>query len=88
MRHLIAGNDINENIINMSVRTDGTKEYAVIIRSNNIEEIKSQGISVTSAFGDVIIARMTIEEIKKVITLQSVQAVDTGSRSAIQQKQK
>jgi hypothetical protein len=88
LRHLLAGDNVGVRKLEFSMRADGTKEYAVIIRSENAEELKSLGISVNSIFGDVIVSHITVEELKKVISLQSVRAVESGSRNVIHQNSK
>ncbi len=62
-------------------RLDGTKEYEVIIRSTNAEEVKQAGIKIGSAFGDVITARVTVAELKKILALSSVRAVQASSKN-------
>jgi hypothetical protein len=88
LRHLLAGDNVGAEKLEFSMRADGVKEYAVIIRSENAEELKSAGISANSIFGDVIVSRLTIEELKKVISLHSVRAVESGSKNAIHQNSK
>ena len=64
-----------------SVRPDGTKEFAVIIRSKNVEDIKSAGIKVGSVFSDVITARVSLAELRKIVQLGSVRFVLLGSKN-------
>lgn len=63
----------------MSVRPDGTRVYAVIIRSSDPDELRKAGIPLSSVMGDVITARVSLEELRKVIRLPSVRWVETGS---------
>jgi hypothetical protein len=87
LRHLLAGDNADKSKLDIYFRTDGTKMYGVIVRSENAEELKALGISVTSVFGDVIVAHVTIEELRKIISLPSVRAVEVGSKNIIQQHQ-
>ena len=50
-------------------RADGTKEYAVIVRSEHPEAIKALGVNVSSVFGDVIVVHVTLEELKNIVSL-------------------
>ncbi len=67
-------------------RTDGTREYAVIIRTEKPEDLKNLGIRISSVFGDVVVAHVTTEELRKIISLTSVKAAEAGSKNFIQPK--
>jgi len=78
---LLRGETVAESDFDASLRKDGTREYAVIIRSKNADEVKSAGIQVGSVFSDVITARVTIAELRKILSLSSVRAVQTSSKN-------
>jgi len=78
---LLRGEAVAESDFDASLRKDGTREYAVIIRSKNADEVKSAGIKVGSVFSDVITARVTIAELRKILSLSSVRAVQTSSKN-------
>ena len=84
---LLAGEPIDKNLIHETIRTDGTKAYAVIVRSDQPEEIQALGIVVTSVLGDVVVVHATIEEIKKIASLPSVRALEAGSKKTTQPHQ-
>jgi hypothetical protein len=63
----------------ITVRGDGVKEYGVIIRSDRPEDLRDAGIRVGSVFGDVITARVSVEELRRIVTLPSVRAIEQGS---------
>jgi hypothetical protein len=67
----------------VSVRTDGVKEYGVIIRSRNPQDLRDAGIRMGSVFGDVITARVSVEELRRVVALPTVRAVEKGQRSEV-----
>ena len=54
---------------------DGTPIYSVTIRSSDAEAFREAGLSVTSVQGDIITARLTVEEIRRAATVPSVQAI-------------
>jgi hypothetical protein len=83
--HLLTGKPIQENRLDIFTRSDGTKEYAVIVQSEHPEAIRARGITMSSVFGDVIVVHVTLEELKNIVSLPTVQAVRTGSRRIIQQ---
>jgi hypothetical protein len=81
-RHLVqllSGEQVDETLFDVQTNTDGTKLYAVIIRSNQSEEIKKMGIAVNSIFGDVIVARASIPQLRILVALPSVHAIQTGT---------
>jgi hypothetical protein len=67
------------------IRPDGTHEYSVIVRSEMPEKIKELGVTVTSVIGNVIVAHVSVEEIRKIAALPSVSMIETGSTNKIQQ---
>ena len=78
---LLRGDIDAESDLDAGIRKDGSKEYGVIIRSKSVEEIKQAGIQIGSAFSDVITARVTIPELRKILSLTSVRAVQSGSKN-------
>ena len=78
---LLLGDSGADSNLDVALRKDGSKEYGVIIRSKNVEEIKKAGIQIGSAFSDVITARVTIPELRKILSLASVRAVQASSKN-------
>lgn len=79
LSHLLNGEKVDESLFDVQKMTDGTKLYSVIIRSKNPEEIKKSGIVISSIFGDVIVARVTLLQLRTLIDLPSVLAIQTGT---------
>ena len=59
-------------------RPDGTREYAVIIRGGKAEEIKAAGIRVAGVVGELVTARVTIEELRTLARLQGVRSIEAS----------
>ncbi|MCX6133933.1 MAG: hypothetical protein NTU47_08995 [Ignavibacteriales bacterium] len=78
---LLRGDAIADSDLDVGIRKDGSKEYGIIIRSKNAEEIRKAGIQIGSTFSDVITARVTIPELKRVLSLESVRAVQASSKN-------
>ena len=78
---LLNGDAATDSEYDTSIRSDGTKEYGVIIRSKNVEEVRQAGIQIGSAFNDVITARVTPAEIRKILALPSVRGVQSSSKN-------
>ena len=81
LQKLIGGDAIAEGDFDVSNRPGGEKEYGVIIRSSNPEDLRSSGILINSVMGDVITARLTVEEMRRVLTIPSVRAVQNSSKN-------
>jgi hypothetical protein len=78
---LLRDEKVPESDYDTGLRKDGAREYAVIIRSKNVDEIRQAGIQVGSAFDDVITARVTIQELRKILSLSSVRAVQASTKN-------
>jgi len=78
---LLNSSSVSDAAYDVSMRPDGQKEYGVIIRTNNTDALRTIGIQVQSVFGDVVTARLTTDELRKVVALQSVRAVQNSGRN-------
>jgi hypothetical protein len=78
---LVQGESVNESDYDANLRSDGAKEYSVIIRSNNVDDLKSAGIRVGSTVNDIITARVTIQELRKILGINSVRVVQNSAKS-------
>lgn len=85
MIRLLSGEKFREGDVDFTLRRDGTKEYAAIVRTEHPEEVKNLGVTISSIFGDVLVVHATIEELRKIISLTSVRSVQAGSKNTIQQ---
>lgn len=72
-----------DELYDVSMRADGTKEYGIIIRSTNPDELRAQGIKAQSAIGDVVTARVSKEQLRSLLSLPSVRSVDQGSKNQL-----
>lgn len=85
--HLLSGDREDDKRLGVIHRADGTKEYAVIVQSEHPEAIRAFGINVSSVFGDIIVVHVTLEELKKIVSLSTVKSIHTGSKRTIQEQQ-
>ncbi|RPH37848.1 hypothetical protein EHM92_01620 [bacterium] len=83
LQQLFASSPPADASYDVSVRADGVKEYGVIIRSSSPQDLRDAGVQVGSAFGDVITARVSVDELRRVVSLSTVRAVEQGNRSEI-----
>jgi hypothetical protein len=78
---LLNGDSGTDSDFDSTVRKDGAREYGVIIRSDNADEVKKAGIQIGSAFNNIITARVTPAELRKILTLPSVRSVQSSSKN-------
>lgn len=83
LQRLLMGERVVESEYDIRTRPDGTREYAVIVRSKNVEELKAAGIRLSSAFGDVVTVRVTFDELRTLVSLPSVRSVEAGSKNSL-----
>lgn len=81
LQRLLMGEGVAESEYDMSMRPDGSKEYALVVRSNNAADLKKAGIRVSSVFGDVVTVRVTLKELRKIVGLSAVRSVQNGSKN-------
>jgi hypothetical protein len=81
---LLTEGRVPDGLHDVTSRPDGTKEYGVIVRCTNAEELRSAGIAVRSVIGDVVTTSVSREQLRLVISLPSVRWVEQGSRLEIQ----
>lgn len=85
VQRLLTQERMVETDYDVTERPDGAKEYGLVVRSNNVDELKKAGIRVSSVFGDVVTVRVTLEELKMLVSLASVRSVQNGSKNYPQQ---
>ena len=81
LQRLLASEEREKTGLDVSARSDGEREYGVIIRSNAPEEIRSTGVRIQSVFGEIVTARLTVREVASVARLRSVVSIAAGSRN-------
>jgi hypothetical protein len=81
LQKLLMEENISESDYDVSIRPDSTKEYGVIIRSSNVEDLRSVGIQVGSVVGDFITARVTVNELRRIVPLPTVHAVHNSTKN-------
>jgi hypothetical protein len=74
-----------DGLADVTTHPDGTKEYGVIVRCTNPEDLRAERIPVRSIIGDIITASVTREQLRRIVALPSVRWVEQGGRLEIQQ---
>jgi hypothetical protein len=80
---LLQKESIPEGQLDMTRRPDGEEEFGVILRCTDAKVLQDRGIRVGSVFGEVVTARMTIQEIRNILSLPQVRFVEGGSSNVI-----
>jgi hypothetical protein len=83
LHKIFLSGESDESQLDVGRRKDGEKEYAVIIRTSDVEALRSSGITPGSVFDDVVTARVTKNELRKVLRLSAVRAVQNGSKNVL-----
>ncbi len=84
VQRLVTQERVIESDYDTTVRPDGSREYGLVVRSGNADELRKAGIRVSSVFGDIVTVRVTLEEIKILVGLSSVRSVQNGSKNYLQ----
>lgn len=84
LRQLLTQPGPSDASYDVSVRADGVKEYGVIIRSSSAQDLRDAGIQVGSIVGDIITARVSVEELRRIVSMPGVRAVEQANRSEVQ----
>lgn len=60
---------------------DGTTVYLVILRTDDAGAVREAGIPLNSVQGSMATARLTVEQIRRAATLESVSRIEPSGRS-------
>jgi hypothetical protein len=67
----------------VTMRPDGSREYGLFVRTSDPAELRALGITVGSVFADLATVRVTKEELRRLLALKSVRAVQNSTRSEL-----
>ena len=84
LQELVSGRDIAERRYDISLRPDGTKEYAVIVRTSAPEDVRALGIAIGSVFGEIVTVRVNTAELKRLAALKSVRSIQNSGQNTLQ----
>ena len=81
LQRLVLGTSASRTEYDITPGSSGEDKFGVLVRSDNIDEVRKAGYTVTSAFGDVAVVRVTISQLRSLVTLPSVKNVTNGSKN-------
>lgn len=83
LQRLVLNEVVNPWDYDIRLGPSGESLYGVTVRTDNVEEIRSAGFTVTSAFADVAVVRLTVEQLRSLVQLPSVRSVASGVRNRL-----
>ena len=86
LQKLLTEENVSDADYSVNQQSDGIKLYGVLIRGASRSEVQKLGIHVNSSFGDLITAKVTTEQLKSIVKLDSVYSVKNSIKSFPQQK--
>jgi hypothetical protein len=81
LQRLVLGAPASRTEYEVTSGPSGEDTFGVIVRSDNIDEIRNAGYTVSSAFGDIAVVRVTLTRLRTLVTLPSVKNVSNGSKN-------
>ncbi len=76
--------DARLQVLVTSKEAPGAQKIVVLIHGSNPYEIRSTGTTVDAVAGEMIIARVSIPELKRIVRLPSVQSIESNTTKSPQ----
>ena len=67
--------------LSTATASDGTTLYLVILRVDDADAVREAGIPLNSVHGSMATARLTIEQIRRAATLETVSRIEHSGRA-------
>jgi hypothetical protein len=81
LQRLVLGTSASRAEYDVTPGSSGEERFGVLVRTENVEDVRNAGYAVTSAFGGVAVVRVTISQLRSLVTLPSVKNVTNGSKN-------
>lgn len=81
LQRLVLGTPASQAEYDITPGSAGEEKFGVLVRTDNIDDVRNAGYTVTSAFGGVAVVRVTIAQLRSLVTLPSVKNVTNGSKN-------
>jgi hypothetical protein len=81
LQRLVLGTSASRTEYDVTQGPSGEETFGVIVRTDNVEEVRNAGFTVSSAFGEVAVVRVTIARLRSLVALPSVKNVSNGSKN-------
>lgn len=84
LQRLLLGGEVIETDYNVTTGPSGERRYVVVARVETVDEVKKAGFEVTSAFGEIAVVQVTVDQLRVLVAMPGVKNVRTGSKNQIQ----
>jgi len=81
LQRLVLGTPASRTEYDITPDPSGEDRFGVLVRTDNVDDIRSAGYAVTSSFGDIAVVRVTLVQLKSLVSLPCVKNVTNGSKS-------
>jgi hypothetical protein len=81
LRALLAGETVREADYDLLPGTGSEKEYAVIVRADDFNDVRKGGYTVMSAFGEAGVVRVTLAQMRRLAAMPGVRSITNGSKN-------
>jgi hypothetical protein len=81
LQRLVLGTTASRTEYDSTPGPSGEDKFGVLVRTDNIDDVRKEGFTVTSAFGEVAVVRVTIVQLRALVSLPSVKNVTNGSKN-------
>ncbi len=82
LQRLLRGEARGMDRYRTSTRDDGTTVYSVLLRSNNPEALRDAGLPLNSVQGDIVTARLSLEQLRTAARLEAVQRIENPTEAS------
>lgn len=83
LRALLSGQPVREAEYDVVGNAGEEKQYAVIVRADDLNEVKNAGYSVMSGFGEIGVVRVTLEQMRRLAKMPGVRSITNGSQNQL-----
>ncbi|HEX7574611.1 MAG TPA: hypothetical protein VF514_16110 [Bacteroidota bacterium] len=81
LQRLVLGTPESRTEYDITPGSSGEEKFGVLVRTDDIDDVRNAGYTVTSEFGGVAVVRVTIPQLRSLVTLPSVKNVTNGSKN-------
>jgi hypothetical protein len=80
LQRLVLGTPASRTEYDITPGPSGEDTFGVLVRTDNVDDVRNAGFDVTSAFGDVAVVRATMKQLRALVLLPSVKSLRNGSK--------
>ncbi len=85
LQRLMTGEVVADNLYNVYTDESGNKRYGVVIIASDPDALSRNGIPTNSVRGQIITAKLTVDEIRRALNIPGVKSIQNTSKNFPQQ---